>query len=178
MTIRFLAPVAGMLLAAAPAHAADLATIGCIADKIELPIRAQIVLDVERNLTEVGKSHTYDPRVTAAIGAAGALCAKENDWPEAAIAPARLYALATLGWPTAQKVATERGFDMAALEDAWAALPEEVRNFQLPPETYRTLVIGYVTDEAKQTRENAELINECFGFLSIIQYSSYQFSQA
>lgn len=176
--IRFLLPIAAVLLAATPAHAADLATIGCIADKVELPIRAQIVLDVERNLTEVGKHHSYDPRVTAAIGAAGAMCAKEHGWSEAAIAPARLYALATLGWPTAQKIATERGFDVAALEDAWAALPEEVRNYQLPPQTYKTLVIGYVTDEKQQTRENAELINECFGFLSIIQYSSYQFSQA
>ena len=25
---------------------------------------------------------------------------------------------------------------------------------------------------------NAELINECIGFLSIIQYSSYEFAQA
>ena len=176
--IRYLLPVAALLLAATPAHAADLATIGCIADKVELPIRAQIVLDVERNLTETGKRHSYDPRVTAAISAAGKLCAQEHGWPEAALQPAMLYALATLGWPTAQKVATERGFDMAALEELWATVPEEARNQVLPQTEYQRLVQAFVTDEDKQTRENAELINECLGFLSIIQYSSYAFSQA
>jgi hypothetical protein len=35
-----------------------------------------------------------------------------------------------------------------------------------------------VTEEAKQTRENAELLAEYFAFLSSIQYASYDFSQA
>jgi len=172
-----LAAPAGFI-AAPPAHAADLATIGCIAGKVELPVRAQIAIDVERNLTELGKRHTYDPRVTNAISLAAKLCAAENGWSEAALKPAMLYALATLGWPTAQKIATEHGFDTGAMEDVWAALPEETRNAPLPQPVYETLVKTYVTDESKQTRENAELVAECFGFLSIIQYSSYEFSQA
>ncbi|MCW3848819.1 hypothetical protein OF829_16395 [Sphingomonas sp. LB-2] len=176
--IRYLLPIAAAVMAAAPAHAADLATIGCIADKIELPVRAQIAIDVERNLTETGKRHSYDPRVTAALNLAGKMCADANGWPEAAVKPAKLYALATLGWPVAQKIATERGFDTGALEDMWQSLPEEMRNQPLPQPEYETLVKGFVTDEKQQTRENAELIAECFGFLSIIQYSSYEFSQA
>ncbi len=42
----------------------------------------------------------------------------------------------------------------------------------------QALVRNAVTDEAKQTRENAELVAEYFAFLSTIQYASYQFSQA
>ena len=176
--MRFLLPVAAVLLAATPAHAADLATIGCIANKIELPVRAQIALDVERNLTETGQRHSYDARVTNAISLAGKLCASENGWSDAALKPAMLYALSSLGWPTAQRVATEHGFDMAALELAWETLPEETRNRPLLQPVYETLVKGFITDEEKQTRANAEMIAECFGFLSIIQYSSYEFSQA
>ncbi|MEZ0243126.1 MAG: hypothetical protein ACAH11_07095 [Sphingomonas sp.] len=163
---------------AAPAQAADLATIGCIASRIELPVRAQVAIDVERNLNSPGAPATYDPRVTAALNLAGKICADQNGWSEAALKPAMLYALASLGWPTAQKIATERGFDMGALEDAWAAVPEEKRNHPLVQTDYQELIRGFITDEALQTRENAELVKQCFGFLSVIQYSSYAFSQA
>lgn len=176
--LRFILPAVAMLLAAAPAHAADLATIGCIEKKIELPVRAQIAIDVERNLTDAGKRGAYDERVTNALSLAGKLCAAENNWSEAALKPAMLYALASLAWPTAQRLATERGFDTAAMEAVWAGLPEETRNAPLLQPVYETLVKTYVTDEEKQTRENAALVAQCFGFLSIIQYSSYQFSQA
>lgn len=177
--IRYIVPIVAVLLAATPAaQAADLATIGCIAEKVELPIRAQIVLDVERNLTEVGKKHTYDPRVTVAIGAAGKVCAEQHGWPPEAVEPAMRYTLATLGWTTAQKIATERGFDVAALEELWATVPYEARNQVLPATEYQRLVREFVTDEKQQTRENAELVNELLGFLSIMQYSSYAFSQA
>ena len=178
MPLRILLPAAAMVLAATPAYAADLATIGCIATKIELPVRAQIAIDVERNLTESGTRHSYDARVTNAISLAGKLCAAENNWSEAALKPAMLYALASLGWPTAQRIATEHGFDTGAMEEVWAALPEETRNSPLPQPVYETLVKTYVTEEEKQTRANAELVADCFGFLSIIQYSSYEFSQA
>jgi hypothetical protein len=176
--LRFLLLALCLAGVAAPAHAADLATLDCVADKIALPIRAQIVLDVEHNLAALGKPPSYDPRVTGAIGAAGKLCAEENHWPEAAEKPAMLYALASLGWPTAQKIVGERGFDMGALEAAWTALPEEKRNQPLAQTDYQELVKGFITDEALQTRENAELVKQCFGFLSVIQASSYEFSQA
>jgi hypothetical protein len=176
--LRTILPALCLVVVAAPAHAADLATLGCVADKIELPVRAQVVIDVERNLAALGKPPSYDPRVTGAIAAAGKLCAQENHWPEAAVKPAMLYALASLGWPTARKIAADRGFDMGGLEDAWAALPEEKRNHPLAQTDYQELVKGFVTDEALQTRENAELVKQCFGFLSVIQSSSYEFSQA
>ncbi len=163
--------------AAAPAQAADLATLGCVADKVSLPIRAQLVIDVERNLTETGKKHSYDPRVIAALREAAMACAKENGWPDPALRPAMLYTLATLGWPTAQKVATERGLDTAALETAWNALPEDSRNKPLTPEVNQQLAAA-TSGGADQSPEKAELVGEYFGYLSLMQFTSYDFSQA
>jgi hypothetical protein len=163
---------------AAPAQAADLATLGCVADKIEVTIRAQIVIDVERNLTETGKKHSYDPRVLAAVKAAATACAADNGWPPAALRPAMLYTLATLGWPTAQKVAAERGLDAAALESAWNALPEETRNKPLTPEVNQQLATATADAVGEQTPEKAELVGEYFGYLSLMQFTSYDFSQA
>ena len=162
---------------AAPAQAADLATIGCISDKLPLTAKAQIVIDVERNLTEAGKKHSYAPAALQAVRAAATACAAENKWPEAAVRPAMLYTLAKIGWPTAQRVAAARGLDTAGLEEAWGALPEETRNVPLTPEVNGQLADATVA-EADRTPEKAELVGEFFGFLSLIQYTSYEFSQA
>ncbi|MES2443483.1 MAG: hypothetical protein V4574_11695 [Pseudomonadota bacterium] len=163
--------------AAMPAQAADLATLGCVTDKLELPVRAQIVLDVERNLAESGKKHSYAPRVLAAVRTAATACAAEHGWPEPALRPAMLYTLATLGWPTAQKVAAERGLDTAALEEAWNALPEETRNRPLTSEANQQLAEASGGGD-DQSPEKAELVGEFFGYLNLMQFTSYDFSQA
>ena len=150
---------AALLALAAPAHAADLATIDCVAGKLSPVVAAKLHADVSRNMTESGKRPSYDPAVGGSIASAAAACGLEHNWSEAAIKAARIYTLARLGMPVAQRVIGERGFDAAALED-------------------QELVKGSVTEEAKQTRENAELLAEYFAFLSTIQYASFAFSQA
>jgi len=178
MVMRYSLPLLLCLSAfAAPAHAADLSTIGCIAEKLPLTVKAQIVVDVERNLTETGTKHSYAPAALQAVRAAANACASENKWPDAAVRPAMLYTLAKLGWPTAQRVATARGLDPAALEEAWGALPEETRNVPLTAEVNGQLADAVVA-QADRTPEKAELVGEFFGFLSLIQYTSYEFSQA
>jgi hypothetical protein len=178
MIVRYFAPLALCLAAfAMPAHAADLATIGCVADKVPLTEKAQVVIDVERNLQETGKKHVYAPSVLQAVRAATTACAKENGWPDTALRPAMLYTLAKLGWPTAQKVAAEHGLDTAALEEAWDALPEDTRNRPMTKEVNEQLASAVVA-EADRTPEKAELVGEFFGFLSLIQSTSYDFSQA
>lgn len=163
---------------AAPAHAADLATIGCVEEKLPLPARAQIVLDVERNLAESGKRQTYDPKVVNALRIAAADCVKEHGWSQAAAQPAVLYARARIGWPVAQRIASERGLDPALLETLFLGLPEEQRNAPLTVDIYRELADAAVPEGEARTAETGELVSEFFGFLSIMQYSSYEFSQA
>jgi len=84
--------------------------------------------------------------------------------------------LAKLGLPVAQRIVGEHGFDAAALEDQFQALPEETRDRALTAAENQELIKAAVTDEAKQTRENAELLAEFFAFLSTIQYAAHDFS--
>lgn len=169
---------AALLGTATPAHAADLATIDCVSGKLDAAVRAQIEADAARNLAESGKRPTYESSVAKGLGAAARACAGENGWPEAAARAAGVYALARIGLPVAQRVISERGFDAAALEDQFQALPEDARNHPLTADAARQLVIAAVPEEERQTRENAELLSEFFAYLSTLQYASYDFSQA
>ncbi len=166
------------LVFAGSAQAADLATIDCVANKLDKTVSAQIAADVSRNMFESGKKPSYDPMVGAGIATAAQACAGENGWSEAAVKAVRIYTLAKVGLPVAQRVIGERGFDTAVLEEQFLTLPEETRNRVLTAQETQELVRNAVTDEAKQTRENAELVAEYFAFLSTIQYASYEFSQA
>lgn len=170
--------LAALLLAASalPAQAADLATLDCVVGKLDAA-RSQIEAEVARNLAETGKRPTYDPAVKTALRDAAAACATEHEWAAPATAAASIYALAKIGLPIAQRVVAERGFDPAALEDQFQALPEETRNRVLTAAENQALIRAAVTDEEKQTRENAELLNEFFSFLSTVQYASQAFSQ-
>ena len=53
--MRFAAALALALVAAFPARAADLSTIDCVSQKLEMAVRTQIEGDVTRNLAESGK---------------------------------------------------------------------------------------------------------------------------
>lgn len=163
---------------AAPVHAADLATIDCVNGKLDAATKAQLEADAARNLGEAGKRPTYDPSVSRGLNDASAACAKDNNWSPAATKAASIYALAKIGMPTAQRVVGEKGFDASALEDQFQALPEETRNRPLTATENQDLIKAAVTDEAKQTRENAELLAEFFAFLSTIQYAAHDFSVA
>ncbi|AJP71406.1 hypothetical protein [Sphingomonas hengshuiensis] len=172
-------PIAALALAATalPAHAADLATLDCVVSKLDAAARSQIEADVVRNMAETGKRPTYAPAVKTALKEAATACATEHQWSNPAAGAAAIYALAKVGLPIAQRVVGERGFDAAALEDQFQALPEETRNRVLTAEENQALVRGAVTEEAQQTRENAELLNEYFAFLSTVQYAAQEFSQ-
>lgn len=162
---------------ALPAHAADLATMDCVVDKLKTPLKTQIETDVTRNLASVAKP-TYDPSVASGLATAASECAVENKWSDAAVQAARIYTLVKVGWPIAQRVVSEKGFDPAMLEAQFQMLPEEERNRPLTTPEMQDLVKSSVTDEAQQTRENAMLLNQFFSMLNVMQYASYEFSQA
>ncbi|MBO9712137.1 hypothetical protein [Sphingomonas sp.] len=172
-----LAALPALLAIAGPVRAADLATIGCVSDKLDAAGHEKLVADIERNLRESGKRHTYAPETTAALSAAGKACAAENGWSDAAIRPALLYTIATEGQPVARRFLAERKFDTGALEAIWFGLPEEVRQKPVTPEVNRKLSDA-TKDSPDQSPEAAELVGEFFGFLSMAEYSSYDFSQA
>lgn len=166
----------GIAAAALPAHAADLATIDCVVTKIQPALTTQIEADITRNLSESGKRPSYDPVVGSGLRLAAMACGTENKWSEAAIAAARVYAIAKIGWPIAQRVVREKGFDAEELEDRFQQLSQETRDRPLTAEETQALVIASVTDEKLQTRENAELLNEFFAFQNTLQYAAFNFS--
>ena len=162
---------------AAPAHAADLGTIGCTVDKLDDATREQIGKDVEAGLSE-GGTPPANSAATAALRDAVSACATEHGWPQAALRPAALYARTRVGWPTAQRIAAERGLDPAVLETVWLTLPEEVRNVPLTTETLRELADAAIPEGEQRTQEMGLLVGRFFQFLSVMQYASYDFSQA
>lgn len=176
--MRFAAALAVAMLAAMPARAADLSTMDCVSRKLEMAVRAQIESDVIRNMTETGKRPTNSPAVIAGLRAAAQACAGDNGWSVAAAQAAASYTLAKIGIPVAQRLLAEKGFDGADLESRFQALPEDKRNRPLASSDMQALVVASVTDEAKQTRDNAELLNEYFLMLSTLEYASYDFSAA
>ncbi|RYY26429.1 MAG: hypothetical protein EOP62_09840 [Sphingomonadales bacterium] len=163
---------------AAPVQAADLATIDCVIDKLQPALKTQIEADVTRNFTENVLRPTYDAAVGSGLRIAAAGCATEHKWSEAAVAAARVYTLAKLSQPIAEKFVTDKGFDTAALETEFGTLAEEVRNRPLTNEEMQQVVIASVSDPEKQTRENASLLNKYFLVLSSVQYAAWDFSQA
>ncbi|MEI9852240.1 MAG: hypothetical protein WDN24_16875 [Sphingomonas sp.] len=168
----------GLCALAAPARAADLATLGCVSEKLPLLAKAQVEIDVERNLRETGKRPSFDPKLLAALKAATEACAAANRWPAEALQPAALYTRAKLGWNVAQRVAAERGFDPAVLETVWLTLSEEQRNAPLGVDGYRMLADAAIPEGDQRTRENGEFISEFYQILSLIQYCSYDFARA
>lgn len=166
-----------LLATAVPAHAADIATIDCIEEKLPLTLSAQLLLDVERNLNETGNPPAWSPEVVEGLKAAAIVCAQEHGWPQAALRPATLYARAKIGWPVAQRVVSEKGLDPAVLESVWLLLPEETRNAPLTIDSFRELADSAIPEGEQRTREMGELIREFFQFLSVMQYCSYEFSQ-
>lgn len=160
------------------AEAADLATLDCVAGGASSALRERIDREVARNLAESGKRPSYDPAIGEELRRIGGTCATEHGWSEDATRSAVVYALARIGLATAQRVVDEKGFDAATLEDQFQQLPEETRQRPLSTADMQAVVIASVPDEAQQTRENAELLNEFFLFLSTMQYAAYDFSQA
>lgn len=167
-----------VLAFAVPAHAADLATIDCVIGKIQPALKEQVEADVTRNFTENALRPTFDASVNSGLRVAATACAIEHTWSEAAATAARDYALAKLGLPIAEKFVGDKGFDVAELETEFGSLPEETRNRHLTKEEMQQLVIASVTDEAKQTRENAALLNKYYLMLSTVQFAAWKFSQA
>lgn len=176
--MRRLAFFALAIVAAAPAQAADLATIGCVVEKLQPALKTQIEADVTRNFGEPVFKLSYNETSLSGVRMAVATCAIEHKWSNAAANAARVYTLAKLSQPIAEKFVTDKGFDTAELETNFGALPEEMRNRPLSTKEMQKVVIASVTDETKQTRENAALLNKYFLVISTLQYAAWDFSQA
>jgi len=177
--MRLTVAAALVLATATPAFAApaDPASIVCVGQKLDAAVKAQLAADVERNLAAAGQRPRYSPAVTRGLNDATTACANERGWSGAAATASGVYALAEVGLPVAKRIVQAKGFDPAALDQQFAALPEEVRRKPLTPKATQDLIRAAVTDEAQQTRANAELLAQYFAFLNTLEYASADFSR-
>ncbi|MGN8000365.1 hypothetical protein [Sphingomonas sp. 22176] len=177
--MRLVFAAALVLATAAPACAApaDPASIVCVEQKLDAAVKAQLASDVEHNLANPAQRPSYDPAVTRGLNDATTACANERGWSGSAAAASGVYALAAIGLPVAKQVVRAKGFDPAALEQQFAALPEEERRKPLTPKATQDLIRAAVTDEAQQTRANAQLLAQYFAFLNTLEYASADFSR-
>lgn len=177
--MRLVLATAFVLALASPALAApaDPASIGCVAQKLDAAVKAQLAADVERNLGSPGQRPRYNAAVTRGLNDATTACANERGWSGAAATASGVYALAEVGLPVAKRIVQARGFDPAALDQQFAALPEEMRRKPLTAKATQDLIRAAVTDEAQQTRANAELLAQYFAFLNTLEYASADFSR-
>ncbi|MEI9926747.1 MAG: hypothetical protein WDN44_02310 [Sphingomonas sp.] len=160
-----------------PARAADLATIDCVADRIDQAVRDQLVKDVERNLTTTAPI-SYDPSVIQALHDGALACQQEHGWSAGTLQPVTAYTQAKLAWPVAQRLAAERGLDPAAMETIWLALPEDQRNKPLSRDARLKLAEAAIPEGPGRTAEAGHFVSGFFQLLSVMQYASFDFSQA
>lgn len=177
--MRLVLATACALAIATPALAApaDPASIVCVGQKLDAAVKAQLAVNVERNLANPGQRPSYDPAVTRGLNDATTACANERGWSGAAASASGVYALAEIGLPVARRVVQAKGFDPAALDQQFAALPEEVRRAPLSSKATQDLIRAAVTDEAQQTRANAQLLAQYFAFLNTLEYAAAYFSR-
>lgn len=178
---KFVLPAAAIAVAlscGAPAQAADLSTIGCVAEKLDDAAREKVAGEVAHNLEQATARSSFSPDVTKAVRDAAVECAGEHGWSAAAGRPAMLYTLAKLSLPTVQRIAGERGLDTGALESLWFALPEEQRDKPLTLETYRELADAAIPEGEGRTQANGALLRTFFEFQSLMQSASVEFAKA
>jgi len=125
----FLAFALGLLVLAAPAHAADIATIGCIGDKVSPDLRARLAGDYEARLREPGRE--LDAALDDQLIAFGKECRARHGWSEAATNSAVAWTRSTIALPAAEKFARARGLDVDAVWRIWRATPAATRTRQL-----------------------------------------------
>lgn len=177
--MRLVLAVVLALAATTPAFAApaDPASIVCVGQKLDAAVKAQLAVNVERNLANPGQRPSYDAAVTRGLNDATTACANERGWSGAAASASGVYALAEIGLPVARRVVQAKGFDPAALDQQFAALPDDVRRAPLTPKATQDLIRAAVTDEAQQTRANAQLLAQYFAFLNTLEYAAAYFSR-
>lgn len=110
---------------AAPAAAADLATLGCVREQMPEPMRARMT-ESARRIAE-GAAGAAPADALAALGAAADQCKAHHGWSDGARNAAERHAAATLGMDAFTPLAERLGVKVSILTEALNALSAEQR---------------------------------------------------
>jgi len=163
------------LAVTAPAHAADLKTLDCVARTATPAVRTALATDIERNLSHADQKQSYDSAVVAGLRAAALTCQTQHKWTDAAMQSAILYAVPTLGMATAQRLAAANRLNYAALETRFMALPTAERIDALNAAVLGKLAAGAV-EAGDVIDTNANLAGGIFGLLAVREKARSDFA--
>lgn len=117
--------VALLLCAAAPARAADLSTLACVADGISDAVRTDIA-DSVRDLAAGGKAPPPEAS-RQALTEAAERCGTRFGWSDAARGAARTYTLVHLGRAALDPIAEDAGIKAAPFAEVMHGLTPDQR---------------------------------------------------
>jgi len=164
LILAFALPVA--LAAPAPAHAADVSTLGCLEQGLDANARKLLVDDLTTNLDNSGKAQSYRPATIQAIRTVAQACKAKHGWSSKATDASILYTAPKIGWPIAERMAPRVGLNPDALARRFRALPDAERNNAIDEEVLGKL--GQQSFEAGEiTEANAALAGALYGLLAL-----------
>ncbi|RYY26428.1 MAG: hypothetical protein EOP62_09835 [Sphingomonadales bacterium] len=119
----------GLAAVAAPALAADVATINCVSNKISPELRGQVAADYDVRLREPGRA--MDIVLDDKLIAFGRECKALHGWSETAMNAAVAWTRSTIALPTTEAFSRAKGIDVDTIKQVWLATPEGTRSRQL-----------------------------------------------
>jgi len=114
------AAILAAMAAATPAAAADLATLGCVRDKMTAPVRPEIVASAQA-LAD-GKTAAASQALRDGMLATAQACATQYQWSNAARDAAQTHALVSVSLDTVRPLAKDRKVNLDVFASAIAAL--------------------------------------------------------
>lgn len=167
--------VASPIALAAPAFAADVATLSCVEKTVDAPTKAQLHKDLEKNLSNPQGAQSYDPATISGLQAAARACQSKHGWSQTATVAAILYSVTRLGWPVADRMARAAGLDPKKVENRFMALPELERAQAMDnPETFRKVAEAAISSGEVKS-DNANLAGGLLGLLAVREKGLYDF---
>ncbi len=154
------------LAAPAPAHAADVATLGCVEDGMDANARKLLLDDLTTNLNNSGQAQSYRPETVQAIQAVAMACKTKHGWTTEATQAAILYTMPKIGWPIADRMGRAHGLNPDALAKRFRMLPDAERNDAINDNVLGKLARGSLA-AGEINADNAALAGALYGLLAL-----------
>lgn len=151
---------------AGPAHAADIATLGCVEQGLDANARKLMVDDLQKNLENSGGGQSYRPETVQAVQAVALACKTKYNWSIEAAQASILYTMPKIGWSIADRYGRAHGLNPDALVKRFRALPEAQRRDAMNDTVLGILAKGSL-DAHEITADNAAIAGALYGLLAL-----------
>jgi hypothetical protein len=162
------------MAAPAPAHAADVATLGCVEQGMDANARKLLLDDLTANLNASGGAQSYRPETVQAIQAVALACKTKYSWTIEAAQASILYTMPKIGWPLADRMGRQHGLNPDALIKRFRALPEDQRKDAINDAVLGSLAQGSLAAH-EINADNAALAGALYGLLALQEKALYDF---